>query len=225
MPEILASMKQVRATAFRCEELRLEAGTLGVVAAGSLEQGRAMVDVLLGLAVPEAGEVKLLGEALHDWPEQRRLALLAEVGHAGGGLVSNLKVWENLSLPALFHQRATPDEVEQRLIESIGKLSNKEEWMQKRLPALPDTLSTYALRMCGLIRCAIARPRLLVAEFLFDDLEGEALERLLTMLEWMRGQQPGMAVLVVHLGAIEGGEFPLPRLRPDWKIQLEAPQP
>lgn len=225
MPEFLASMTRSRADAFRCEEWCLATGTIGLVAARSIEQGRAWVDALMGLAQPEEGEVRLLGQPLYEWPENKRLSLLAEVGHAGGGLVSNLKVWENLSLPALFHQRATPDEVEQRLIEAIDRLPNKEEWMQKRLPALPDTLSSYASRMGSLIRCAISRPRLLVTEFLFDDLDGEALERLVTMLAWMRDKQPEMAVLVVHLGATSDEDSPLPRLQPGWKIHLEDPQP
>ena len=224
MPETLASMSRVRAAAFRCGSLSLEEGSLGIVASASLEQGRAFVDVLMGLAPPDEGEGQLLGQNVHEWPESQRLGLLAEVGHAGSGLVSNLKVWENLSLPALFHQRATPDEIEQRLLQALDRLPNKEEWMQNRLFALPDTLSSYAVRMSSLIRCAIARPRLLVTEFLLDDLDGEALERLQAMLEWMREQQPKLAVLMVHRGATEDGDSPLPRLRPDWMIQLEDPQ-
>lgn len=225
MTDTLASMSRVRTPTLRCEEFGLEAGSLGVVTVTSMEQGRAFVDTLMGLAPPEEGEVRLLGQNIYDWPESRRLALLAEVGHAGGGLVSNLKVWENLCLPALFHQNATPDEVEQRLSEALNRLPNKDEWMQKRLFALPDTLSSYAVRMGSLIRCAVSRPRLLVTEFLLDDLDGEALERLLAMLEWMRVQQPKLAVLLVHRGAIEAGDSTLPRLRPGWMIHLEAPIP
>ena len=136
MTETLASMSRVLTPTFRCGELSLEAGSLGVVTVTSIEQGRALVDTLMGLAVPQEGEVRLLGQSLYDWPESKRLALLAEVGHAGGGLVSNLKVWENLCLPALFHQNATPDEVERRLGEALDRLPNKAEWMQTRLFAL-----------------------------------------------------------------------------------------
>jgi hypothetical protein len=64
-----------------------------------------------------------------------------------------------------------------------------------------------------------------VTEFLLDDLDGEALERLLAMLEWMREQQPKLAVLLVHRGAIESGDSTLLRLRPGWMIPLEAPTP
>lgn len=225
MPETLASMTQVLTDTFQCADWRLASGALGMVTADSLEQGRAFVDALLGLAPPERGDVQLLGQALYDLPEIQRIALLADVGHAGSGLVSNLRVWENLSLPALFHERATPEEVEQRLLSALDQLPNKDEWLQTRLFALPDTLSSYAVRMSNLIRCAICRPRVLIAEFLLDDLDGEALERLVAMLERMRQQQPDLAVLMVRRAASEGAASPLPRLRPDWMIQLENPQP
>lgn len=225
MPETLASMNRVRTAAFRCEEFRSEAGSLGLVAAGSIEQGRAWVDTLMGLAAPEEGEVELLGQRIYERSESGRLGVLAEVGHASGCLVSNLKVWENIALPAIYHEKANLDEIEQRLMAALERLPNKDEWMEKRLPALPDKLSSYAVRMSSLIRCAILRPRLLVAEFLFDDLDGEAFERLVAMFEWMRAEQQDLAVLLVHLGAIQGGDSPLPRLRPGWMIQLEDPQP
>ncbi|MBE7495515.1 MAG: hypothetical protein HS117_11245 [Verrucomicrobiaceae bacterium] len=225
MPEVIASIDQISTESFRSATMRLEAGTLGIVVTSSIDQGRDFVDTLLGLAAPEQGVVRLLGQPLYELPESRRLALLAQVGHAGGGLISNLKIWENVSLPALFHPTSTPDEVEARLIEAIGQLPNKEEWMQKRLPALPDTLSRYAQRMAGLIRCAALRPRLLVAEFLLDDLEGEAIGRLVDMLAWLRRKEPPPAVLLLHLGAATAGHSTLQSLQPDWMIQLEKPTP
>jgi predicted ABC-type transport system involved in lysophospholipase L1 biosynthesis ATPase subunit len=69
MTETLASMSRVLTPTFRCGELSLEAGSLGVVTVSSIEQGRALVDTLMGLAVPEEGEVRLLGQSLYDWPE------------------------------------------------------------------------------------------------------------------------------------------------------------
>ncbi|HRH98045.1 MAG TPA: hypothetical protein PLB55_19040 [Prosthecobacter sp.] len=225
MPEIIASMDQTSTESFRHASMSLEAGALGIVGTSGIDQGRDFVDTLLGLAPPDSGEVRLFGQPVYEWPESRKLALLARVGHAGDGLISNLKVWENLALPALYHQTNTPEEVEARLIEAISQLPNKDEWMQKRLPALPDALSSYGVRMASLLRSAALRPRLLVAEFLLDDLEGEAVGRLVDMLTWMRRKDPALAVLLLHLGPSNAGHSTLHSLRPDWSLQLEAPTP
>ena len=223
MNALVTQMHNVRSEQFHCANLRLHGGEVGVVCVKSLEQGMAFVDAMMGLKAPMEGRVELLGTLLYELPESARLSLLARTCHVGGGLVSNLKVWENLALPALFHHLISAEEVERRLVAAMEQIQNKDDWLQNRLKALPDTLSTYSRRMVGLLRCAIQRPQLIVAEFLLDDLEEGPVDKLVKMLVWLKSQAPDMAVLLVNLGPIDAGHLALQNLKAAWIVELEEP--
>lgn len=221
MNTLVTQMHDVRSEQFQCADLRLHGGEVGVVCVKSLEQGMAFVDALMGLKPPLEGRVELLGTSLHGLPESARLSLVSQISHAGGGLISNLKVWENLVLPAFFHQVIPTEEVEHRLLVAMEHIQHKDDWLQNRLKALPDTLSTCSRRMVGLLRCAIQRPPLIVTEFLLDDLEEAPVEQLLKMLAWLKSQAPDMAVLMVNLGPIDAGHLALHNLKAAWIVELE----
>ena len=221
MSQVVAQMQNVCAESFRCHVMCVQAGDFGLVCVRDAEQGRAFVDLLLGLTDPGNGTVELLGTDLYQLPESRRLSLLSMVSHVGGGMISNLSVWENLALPALFHRVASADEVECRLMEALERLPNKEEWMRDRLPALPDALSPFASRVAGLLRAGLSRPRLLVAEFLLDDLDDSRTGKLVQMIEGLRNQDPTLAVLLIHLGPISARQLALHDLRPSWTMNLK----
>ncbi len=221
MNALITQMQNVQTEKFCCETMQLQRGEVGIVCTKSMEQGIAFIDTLLGLLPPAKGRVELLGMTLYELPERRRLALLANVCHVGCDLVSNLKVWENLSLQAMYHDLISTDEAERRLLAAIEHIQNKDDWLHNRLKALPDTLSSYARRMAGLLRSAILRPQLIVAEFLFDDLEEGPVEKLASMLTWLKTQDPEMGLLLVHLGPRDAVHLALHSLKASWIIQLE----
>ena len=61
--------------------------------------------LLTGRLPPASGRLCLLGEDLYAAPREKALALFREVGivREGGGLVSNLRAWENILLPVSYH--------------------------------------------------------------------------------------------------------------------------
>ena len=58
--------------------------------------------LLAGLRRPESGKILFFGEDLFAREEDERVALFQRIGvvPADGGMISNLKAWENLLLPA-----------------------------------------------------------------------------------------------------------------------------
>jgi phospholipid/cholesterol/gamma-HCH transport system ATP-binding protein len=221
MQNTLVHLDSVKTPLFVCDQMELGEGGVKVVSVDTVEQGNAFVDALMGLSQPESGCVKLMDQNLYQKSETSRLRLLAEVGHVGGGLISNLKVWENLVLPASFHGRVNEVEAEKRLLAALEVLDTRGVWREGRLSSLPDTLSAQALRVAGLFRCAVSRPKLIVAEFLLNDLESGPLERLLKILQWLRSEDPKLGFLFVHLGQPPSGQFSLDKLGEFGMVTLE----
>ncbi|HEX7370530.1 MAG TPA: ABC transporter ATP-binding protein [Rhodanobacteraceae bacterium] len=79
---------------------------LGVVG-GSGTGKSVLLRTILGLRRPDAGSVKVFGEALHDLPEKRRIAIERRCGvlFQNGALFSSLTVSENVRVPLMEHTK------------------------------------------------------------------------------------------------------------------------
>lgn len=75
------------------DPLRVEPGSVGVVVAAPAA-GDALADVLLGLASPLGGTVRVHGDDITGWPAGRRPVALVP---CGGGLLPHLTVERNVS--------------------------------------------------------------------------------------------------------------------------------
>jgi len=79
----------------------LPGGTLTAVITSRQDENDQLVRLVLGLSKPDAGSVSLLGADLAGVSKKALNDLRKQVAvvYPSGGLVSNLKVWENLVLP------------------------------------------------------------------------------------------------------------------------------
>jgi predicted ABC-type transport system involved in lysophospholipase L1 biosynthesis ATPase subunit len=206
MSELLLEFEQVAGSGFGSCSCRLDAGGLIMVDAESSEVGMEWTELAAGLRSPSRGVVRLFGEDLSALREDDRLALLQDVGYAGtqGHLIANLKLWENLILPVSY--RMVPDLVaaEALILEAFAVAGLEESWVAARLAKTPDHLSPFESRVAGLVRAAVSRPRLLLAEFLFDGVDESTGSRLTALVRWMRDRQPEMGVVVVRRSEKQG---------------------
>lgn len=206
--------------------LRVHEGECGVLCATDAPEVTLLADAMLGLDAPEAGVVRLLGENLYELPERDRLALLAQAGFVGaqGSLVENLKLWENLVLPAAYHGRLEPDadKVEARVLEVLAAAGEGPEWAERLLPLTPDALDARDVRLAGLIRAWLCKPRLIVAELLFTDQTEESGSGLADVLAWMTRQRPDLGVLCLHHGAADAQHLHLHQLPKVWMINIKG---
>jgi phospholipid/cholesterol/gamma-HCH transport system ATP-binding protein len=86
-----------------------ESGGTAKILFDSEDRKNILFGLLAGLQRPEAGRILFFGEDLFAHEENERLALFRRIGvvPAHGGLISNLKAWENLLLPAWYHRGLT----------------------------------------------------------------------------------------------------------------------
>jgi phospholipid/cholesterol/gamma-HCH transport system ATP-binding protein len=113
---------------------------------------------LLGLSAPVAGEIDLLGEALHPAARQQVYALRRRIGVAfqHGALINSMSVIENIELP--LHQHTRLDRATIRIMSRMKlemmNLAHAEHYM-------PAELSGGMLKRAGLARACIMDPKLL----------------------------------------------------------------
>jgi phospholipid/cholesterol/gamma-HCH transport system ATP-binding protein len=82
---------------------------------------------------------------------------------AHGGLVSNLKMWENITLPLLYHSGGiTPEEERTALgyLEQLGYTGN--------VMAMPAHLSARDRRSATLVRTLLSRPEIILYSNFID---------------------------------------------------------
>lgn len=196
--------------------LALRPGETLVLLAPTREMGVEWTDCALGLAEPVAGSVALLGHDLAGMAGTERRRLLARTAYVSpppGSLLSNLKVWENIVLPACYHGPGADDSTEATVIAALATAGLTGTWLDRHLPSTPDRLDPFEARAVALARAAVSQADLLVGEFLFDDLEPRYRRRLVALLDWMRDRRPALGIVLVlladdpteEIGLIPGG--------------------
>jgi predicted ABC-type transport system involved in lysophospholipase L1 biosynthesis ATPase subunit len=112
------------------------------------------------------------------------LARLMASGPAGlvpsdGGLVGNLKIWENLALPAAWRGETEYGELEQRARGLFSALGFPAEDFPSLCRSMPEDLSRLEARIVAFVRAVLGEPDLLVYDGLFDGLTRAETDRAL----------------------------------------------
>lgn len=96
------------------------------------------------------------------WRRKSRAYVSVQEGR--GVLISNLRVWENLALPAWYHHDEGPGQLEPALRELLLPLGWDNERLHGFLESLPQVLSAADRRVAQLLRCLLAEPALVLAD-------------------------------------------------------------
>jgi ABC-type transporter Mla maintaining outer membrane lipid asymmetry ATPase subunit MlaF len=122
--------------------------------------------------------------------EAERRALLRRVGFvpAGGGLMSNLNAWENISLPVAYH---APHKLK-GVFEGVHALLDEIGGVEANLLAkLPEDMTLYERRLAAYLRALLESPELLVVENLSGGLGPTKRERAARFAHIYRQRCPG----------------------------------
>jgi phospholipid/cholesterol/gamma-HCH transport system ATP-binding protein len=193
--ELVLEVERVVARGLRWElSIRLGAGTLAAALTSKEEVNEALVKLLVGLSPPAFGRLALFGRELSVLPARGLFDLRRRIGvvRAEGGLVSNLKVWENLVLPLQYHTDLRADAIERAGREVLDRVGYSGPLM-----ALPAVLSDYQRRLIGLARAMLTDPDLVLFESPFEGLTQDEKELLRKTVLEFHGEKPGRASLFV----------------------------
>jgi predicted ABC-type transport system involved in lysophospholipase L1 biosynthesis ATPase subunit len=174
-----------------------ESGGTAKILFDSEDRKNILFGLLAGLQRPEAGRILFFGEDLFAHEENERLALFRRIGvvPAHGGLISNLKAWENLLLPAWYHRGLTAEQAERPVAEIFDQLGPGETGLKQRMGELPGQLSLYERRVVALARAMLMEPDILIYDFTFTGLERDAAQRLMKLTGEFQGRKAGRVSL------------------------------
>ncbi len=118
--------------------------------------------------------------------ESQRQALLKNLGDQSGvvivphngGLISNLRIWENIILPVQYHGIEVAGELE----DNVGQLLSEcgvegPGAASELLLKLPDQLSLYEKRLVGFVRAMLMSPELIIYDSTIEGLSRKELVR------------------------------------------------
>jgi predicted ABC-type transport system involved in lysophospholipase L1 biosynthesis ATPase subunit len=153
--------------------------------------------MLAGRQRPETGKILFFGEDLFAREEDERVALFQRIGvvPADGGMISNLKAWENLLLPAWYHRGLTAEQAERPVAEIFEQLEAGEAGLKQRMGELPGQLSLYERRVVALARAMLMEPDILIYDFTFTGLERDAAQQLMKLTGEFHGRKAGRVSL------------------------------
>lgn len=170
------------------------------LAGGPQTACEAFVDTILGINAAAAGDVIWHGISLTQMSESECFDIAGRHAcvHQRGGLILNLRVWENLLLPLQHHQKKFDiDDVETRIITAYSKAGIPQEEAARILQSRSDDLTQHEVILSQLIRADLLNPLILVCQNLFDSLPARTLQATCDLLGWIALQNPGLALLTV----------------------------
>jgi hypothetical protein len=89
---------------------------------------------------------------------------------AHGGLISNLRIWENVTLPLWYHAGRDAVETEQRVKHWLGMLGLEQGGFAGFMAAQPHGVEPWQRKLAGLLRALVQMsPVLVVDAALFED--------------------------------------------------------
>jgi phospholipid/cholesterol/gamma-HCH transport system ATP-binding protein len=190
-----------------------EKGTVSAIVVSGEDDSALLVRVMTGLARLREGAFSALGRDLGTLARDELDGVRRRIGivHPDGGLISNLKVLENVTLPLLYHSSESSREIDERAIAILGRLGFRENLFE-----LPGRLSTFRRRMTGFARVVAAEPEVAVYNRIDDGLRAEEWNVLLeAALAFHKGAPERTTVfLSSRTGSFEGaGPIAFVRLR------------
>jgi len=115
---------------------------------------------------------------------------------SNGGLISNLKIWENVTLPMWYHSRRDVIETEQRVLHWLEILGLSVNDYSEFMASQPFSLESWQRKLAGLLRALMQMPRVLVVDaIVFEDVKSRLVECWTNALEAYAGE--GRSVLVL----------------------------
>ncbi|MDD5328666.1 MAG: hypothetical protein PHX38_01570 [Sulfuricella sp.] len=175
----------------------LAAGETRVLRLASEAEKIEAIDLALGEQAPAAGSVMLHGRPLEQ-SEPGRIGWIP----AHGGLISNLKTWENVTLPLWFHGKRLPSGTDAALARWLTALGLDNQAWADFMARPPAQLKPLERKLAGLLRGLVQAPSLLVVDAgLFDGVDETTVRSWTAALEEFARSGEARAVLAVSHGA------------------------
>lgn len=158
----------------------LRQGSICKVIASSDHDGTVFLDTLLGLNRPDGGKVSLFEQDIHESSESELMKIFGHIGMVWreGGLISNLKVGENIVLPLWYHRGTGAEEVEERVVQLFKEVLKDVGDLPSYMRRLSGALPLHEKRLVGFVRTLLMEPDLIIYDSPLEGLVPDTAENL-----------------------------------------------
>jgi len=184
----------------------LHSGEKRLLQLSSEAEKEAMIDLALGETDSVKGCIEIVHQAersgqneaattiwqplISDWP-----GCVGWVA-ANGGLISNLKIWENVTLPLWYHTQREVMETEKSILHWLGVLGMEQSAFPGFMAAPPSSIEPWQRKLAGLLRALVQMPKVLVVDAaVFENIKEHLARSWMMALEAYAAQ--GHAVLAI----------------------------
>jgi phospholipid/cholesterol/gamma-HCH transport system ATP-binding protein len=184
----------------------IKAGSCILIKTAKIDENTALLHLISGLARPAAGIIKIQGRDISDLNRHELASWRHSLGivPANGGLVSNLKMWENITLPLIYKNGGITDEETESGYTYLRQLNYSGNIM-----ALPAHLSTYEKRVAAFIRGALKQSGLMIYSNCFDAVTAAALRNFISIIKSFHIAYPGRTTLFISSNHDIEAELPV----------------
>jgi len=171
----------------------IAAGDIRILKVASHEVKMEIINLALGDLAPANGEISLQGQPL----EATRPGMIGWIP-GDGGLISNLKTWENITLPLWYHNKRQIQSTEEKVMRWLRALNIDNRAWEDLMSSPAARLTQEEHKLAGLLRGLVLAPQLLVVDAgLFDELDDALRQMWIKVLETYVSESDYRALLVV----------------------------
>jgi phospholipid/cholesterol/gamma-HCH transport system ATP-binding protein len=148
-------------------DMILPAGMSAILVTAREQESSLLIRLLLGFTPPEGGELVVCDSLPSSLSESQLIEFRRKIGviYHDGGLVSNLNIWDNLTLQLAYHTPMRRQELEDRGREAIARVG-----YTGSLTVLPSRLTMYQRRLIAFARALLVEPDLMIYQAPLDGL-------------------------------------------------------
>lgn len=149
--------------------------------------------ILLGFKSPVRGELSVSGVNITSLKSDELLQYRKRTGIVfnEGGLISNLRLWENLVLPALYHRIDSPKKIKEKGLKLLDELGIKKEPLTR-----VSDLTAFEKTLTGLGRALLMEPDIIILWSALQGLTNQEKESLIDKLVRLKKDTTLLCILI-----------------------------
>ncbi|MBI4684186.1 MAG: ATP-binding cassette domain-containing protein [Nitrospirae bacterium] len=180
-----------------CASFSISEGSSCVILTASEPEKISLLKVFTGLLMPDSGRISFFNKDISSVSHTELNQLRQKIGivPADGGLVSNLKVWENIMLPLMYHRNLSQQaihDVEEKMKNIMNKLDYDDE-----ITRLPGHLPIYKKRLAGLVRAMLMEPDIIIYNSVLEGLGSDIKEKVIKIINTFHTEKKGRVSLFI----------------------------
>ena len=178
-----------------CASLAISGGKACVVLTETEFEKNLLLRIFTGLIRLDSGKIFIFGKEVSSFSygelntARKRMGIVLN----NGGLISNLKVWENIMLPLSYHSSSHHD-MDEKMISILGKIGYDDD-----IAVLPGPLPAYKKRLAGFARAMLMEPDLIIYDSVFEGLSSDIKSKVLETITAFQHEKEGRASLFLDM--------------------------